>query len=322
MDQPVETSVADLPFAQFKAMGDAEERGETPPALPAADVPAPEPPEGEAPSPELAAAPVKIDKRTRDGKLLSIQQQIDAETERRYAAKAAADVEEARLTRLKAEAATVAGRPKADAAPNAPVTNQDYKRYMAMPNAPKPEHFTGDTAFEEWQFAVTTHVTRAALAESQQQTQVAAQRRTEAARIQTEGRKLDPAFDEKAATVPVDSRVYPYVSGLDNAHEVILYLHDHPDIAQRITTLTPIVQVGQIGEISGRLKSQAEAVSRGPARVPPISRANPPIKPLGSSPAVTDADDDVGSDTESFSAFKRREDAKDPKLNPRVAARH
>lgn len=101
----------------------------------------------------------------------------------------------------------------------------------------------------------------------------------------------------------------------------MVHLVNNPQVAQRLTTLNPIDQVGQIGEIVAELKLRADAASRGPARASSMSNAKPPIKPLGSAPAVSDDDDGTDDEHLPLSQFVRKGNANDPRINPRLVAR-
>ena len=102
--------------------------------------------------------------------------------------------------------------------------------------------------------------------------------------------------------------------------DVMVYLANHREIAQRLTTLNPIEQIGQIGEIVGALKARATAapIKSGPASPSPISQAKKLIKPVSGSPQASD-DDDGDEDDISVDEHIRRGNARDNKPMPRVA---
>ena len=66
--------------------------------------------------------------------------------------------------------------------------------------------------------------------------------------------------------------------------ELLQWLSAHPDESQRLSTLHPADTYREMGKLEGRL--EAASSSRGPARV--VSNARAPIKPLGTSPHVSD----------------------------------
>jgi hypothetical protein len=275
--------------------------------------PTPEPePEPDETKPAAVAEP-KIDKRTREGKKLSIQQQIDADTARRYEAKQAADAEEARLAKIRADIASATAPPKpAETTAAPPVTRSEYERYKAMPGAPDINKY-GEAGYEAYQFDVAAFVAEKRFEELSQRAEQNRVIRERSAgfqtRVQAEAAK-DPAFLQRLNETPIDTRVIPYLHNHKQGEDVMVYLVEHPDIAQQLTLLNPIEQIGQIGEIAGELKARASAASSGPARPPAISNAKPPIKPLGSSPTVSD---DVDPDSLSFEEHFKRENARDAK---------
>lgn len=101
---------------------------------------------------------------------------------------------------------------------------------------------------------------------------------------------------------PLDERMIPHIQTLEDGPELMLYLSDHQDFAQRLATLPPIQQVAELGKVSGRLAAAKE--SRGTAASPVPSKASAPITPLGGGSHVTP---DEGSDDESFDAFYARD---------------
>lgn len=333
-----ESAEAELPLSAFVKRGNARDAGKDVPDLAAADEPEPEPvpePEPAPPTesaevePKIATSTGKPDQRTRVGKKISIQQQIDADTARKYAAKAEADVEEARLTKLRADAAAFAAAPRQPAQavappPQAAAPQSAYARYGAMPDAPKIENYTGPNAFNEWQFDVSEFVADKRFAErtsQQQQGQQIQQERVKFdTRIAAESAK-DATFTQRLSQTPIDTRIIPYLHKHEQGDEIMVHLVNHPEIAQRLTTLNPIDQIGQIGGIAAELKLRADAAVRGPARSSSISNAKAPIKPLGSSPAVSDDDDGSNDENLPLSQFVRKGNAKDPLINPRAARR-
>lgn len=325
-----ESAEAELPLSAFVKRGNARDAGQDVPELAAtADDPEPEPvpepePEPDA-APKIAASTGEPDKRTREGKRRSIQAEIDAETKRKYAAKQEADAEETRLAALRAERAQLAtqARPAAPVAPAAPpaaATPSAYARYSAMPDAPKIENYK---TIEEYQFDVSEFVAdkrfEERMAATQQQRQIAGQQQKFTTRVQAEIAK-DATFADKLNATPVDTRIIPYLHSHAQGDEIMVYLVNNPQVAQRLTTLNPIEQVGEIGGIVAELKLRADAASRGPARASSMSNAKPPIKPLGSAPAVSD-DDDGNDEDLPLSQFVRKGNAKDPHINPRAARR-
>lgn len=108
-----------------------------------------------------------------------------------------------------------------------------------------------------------------------------------------------PDFDKKFnPATPVNREIMPYLKKLDYGPQVLLYLSEHQDLAQRLTTLHPVEQIGQIGEIVGTLKSRtAAAHSNGSAPdPPPVTKAKPLVKPLVGGPSSGTPDSPPGDD--------------------------
>jgi hypothetical protein len=283
--------------------------------------PAPEPEPDPEPTPEpdqpaASAAPAKIDKRTREGRKATIQQELDELTAKRHAAKAEADAEEARLAQIRAQRAAMETPPAPkSAAPPVPSVS-DWERYKAMPDAPQLFQADGKTpnfaSYEDYTLAVTVFAADKRYEERSAQDRA---RESQRAMMQTfhqkldSVRKVDPDFDKKMAETAIDSRVFPYVARLDNAPDVLLHLHAHPDLAQRLLTLNPTEQVGQIGVLSGRLLASV-AVPSGPTSKPSISQAKPLIKPVSATPLASD-DDDGDDDAVSIEEHIRRENSRE-----------
>ncbi len=113
--------------------------------------------------------------------------------------------------------------------------------------------------------------------------------------------KKTPGLKQKllAATVGVDRRIMPYIRSQELGPDVLLYLEEHHEEAQRLTTLHPVDQIGQIGQIIGKLSNtRTEAASpKGSAPPPPpVSQARPPIKPPAGIANSSTSDEPPGDD--------------------------
>jgi hypothetical protein len=289
--------------------------------------PVPEPePEPDAKPVAAAAEPPKVDRRTREGRKLSIQQEIDDLSSQRHTTKSEVEATKTELATLKAELATLSAQrtqaapPPAPAAPVAPTapSQAEWERYASMPDAPDITKFDD---LGKYQFAVNTFVTRQMLNEhaqvTAQQQRTATQSQSFQQRIQAEAAK-DATFTERLNSTNVDTRMIPYLHQHSQGPELMVYLVNHPEIAQRLITLNldprsdrmSVQQIEAIGEIVGVLKSSA-AASAGPASKPsPISRAKPIIKPVMSSPDVSDGGDENDDDI-SVDEHIRRENARE-----------
>ena len=201
----------------------------------------------------------------------------------------------------------VAAQPAAE-----PVARAAYARYMAMPDAPKIADYK---TIEEYQFDVAEFVADTRFAENMQrasQMNAAQQAHAQFTQRLTEAKTRIPDFDQRFnPNTPIDTRVFPYVQRLENAPDVMLYLSDHQDIAQRLTTLHPVDQIGQIGEIAGTLKTQSAAAPSPASARPAISQAKPPTKRVsGAPPAATDeppGDDASEAEYEAYWGPRRAE---------------
>ncbi len=213
---------------------------------------------------------------------------------------AALEEENAELKKPKpapvAAPAPVVQPPPAVAAPATPVTEAAYKRYQAMPDAPKIDTFQ---TIEEYQFAVSHFIAQKMFSENMQ-------RMSEGARISKEREKFttriaaetekDPTFSQRLNSVPIDTRIIPWLHAHPMGDEVMVHLVNNPQLAQHITTLPPIDQIGQIGELVATLKAQSAAALPPASARPAISQAKPPTKRVsGQPPAATDEppDDDA-----------------------------
>ena len=199
-------------------------------------------------------------------------------------------------------------QPPLAAAPAQPVSRQAYARYMALPDAPKIESYTGDNAFAEWQFDVAEFVADKRFADNMQRMQqhsFAAQTHATFTERLTAAKARIPDFDTRFnPNTPIDTRVFPFVQRLENGPDVMLYLSEHQDIAQRLTTLHPTLQVGEIGEIAGMLKAQNAAASSAASARPAISQAKPPTKRVVGAPtAATDEPPDEDASEDAHEAF-------------------
>lgn len=85
-------------------------------------------------------------------------------------------------------------------------------------------------------------------------------------------------------TTPFNMAVMPWLAQQDDGPQVLLYLSDHQDLAQRLVALPPISVIAELGKIQARL----EAASRGPVSEPRVSHASAPIRPLAGGESSTD----------------------------------
>lgn len=311
------------------------------PVKPAGDEPPVEEPEPNPdlePEPELVAKPEKIDGRTRQGKALSIQAQIDQQTARKHAAKAEADAEEARLAALRAERATVSSQPRREVPPSPTPSG------FAEPE-PTIEQFKDQAdpytswirALGRWEsrkeFSELTQRQQHEQARARQQQTIDGAKQTYRERMTAAGAatpeffqsmppqlaNLRPSFElQQGEERTVWNAIADEIVTSEHPAAVMTHLKNHPTELQRLATLNPHQLVRAIGKI----EVHVEAALSGPAHVPAISHAKPPIKPVGSSPDVS-ADDSDDAEELSEAAILRhhkRGNAADPRF-ARAASR-
>lgn len=235
-------------------------------------------------------------------------------TRREAAAKRERDEAIAESAKIKAELdALKAPKPAPVQAP--PQTVQPQQPPAQQPQAPIAASISDDPEpkiedfkeqadpYTSWIFARNSWGTRQEIKKASQQTSdqwaayheaVAWEGRVDAAEKKAPGLKAKLL----AADVGVDGRIMPYIRTQELGPDVLLYLQEHKDEAQRLTTLHPVEQIGQIGQIIGRLHTRTEAVaSRGSAPEPqPVSQARPPIKPPAGVAVSSTADEPPGDD--------------------------
>ena len=185
-------------------------------------------------------------------------------------------------------------------------TVPDYERIMKLPGAPDINTFQDLNSF---QFAVNTFVTQHLMREAREADQRTAQMQTLRARTDAEITKR-PEFRQKLQNLVIDTRVLPYLGSHPMGGDVIVYLADHPEENQVLSSLHPSLepqmnaaQAGKLGEIVGLLKAQAAAAPLASAR-PAISQASPVTKRVtGEPPAATDGPPDDDASEEQYEAF-------------------
>lgn len=315
---------ADLPIEQFVERGNIRDTGKEPPPLDQKPTDAdktdddkPEP-DTAAPDSKVIQAPA-IDKRTREGKKLSIQQEIDQLTATKHTTKREIEAATAELTRLRAEQADLA-KPKPPQPKSETVTEPEWKRYRAMADAPDIKDFEN---YEDYSAALSFFIAEKRFDErmAQRDEKQSVMRRVSTWRERLNAAKAkDPALMSRVVgTTPATDQMTDFMMDSEHGVDIMLYLSDHQDLAQRLSTLHPL----KVAEEMGKLEAQIEARQRAavPAQPPtrPISQARPPIKPVDGAPLVSDADADDGELP--IEEFVRRGNQNDPAINPR-AVRH
>lgn len=323
------TAADELSVDDFITRGNAIESGKEPP--PALETKVPESdPDGEKPPVEVKTddKPL-IDRRTREGRKQSIQAEIDDLTTKKHELKRESDADAAKLVTLRAEIATLEAA-KAKPAPAEPAksTATDRQRYLSLPDAPKLADYDGTDGktYEDYTADVATFI-----ADRRFDERMSAHTAQQTLRTQHDAwvdrldaaKGKDPALAAKLATLkdtPLADYTAHFLRTSKIGVDILAYLADHPDIAQRLPTLPPLTQAEELGKLEGQLSAaRAAAASPGPAPAPKISTAKPPIKPVDGSPPVSDDDADEGELP--VEEFIRRGNKNDPSITPR-AARH
>lgn len=270
---------------------------------PAAPVAEPEAVEEPVAEPE----PAKIDKRTREGRKASIQQEIDDLTATKHTTKR--ELEEARteLVRLKADLAAAAApkvetpKPTADPEPT-PDGFDTYEKYVKA-----------QARWEARQEAASIRAEWKKETDAAQAQQLETQRRQSWADRLFAFKTKTPDFDARfKGDTPMSTPMRDILMDSPVGPDLLLYLSEHQDDAQRLSTLHPIQVIREMGKLEARLET---AVSGPVPTTPPVSQAKPPIKPLGSSPPNADAD--AYSDDETVEAHFARENARERKAGRR-----
>jgi hypothetical protein len=307
VNAPVDPAAeAELSIEEFIDRGNARDRGEEVEAAP----PAPEPAAAAGPA---AGDPKKLDsKHARPGRKQSIQAEIDALTTTKHATRKEVEATQAELTRLRGELQTLKTPPAAPPAAPAPAASRPA---LAMsPNDPEPR--LEEFAQEADPYTAYARATARWEARQEHQRIQVGQRAQLTYRSRTKGltdklasyEETHPGFSAALHPEVVNVKfTTPRELGtplgdliVDSPHTAAIldYFSRDLDSFRRLATLHPLLQARAIGMIESRF----EAAASGPSvKPPPISKAKPPNKPVGSSPVVSDeSDDDANLPIEEF----------------------
>jgi hypothetical protein len=320
---------AELPMEEFFERGNKRDRGEDVPELPRAGSDA-----GTTDTPQVDAAgnaasakvdePPKPDKRTREGRKASIQQEIDDLTTQKHSTKREVEAAQAELTRLRAERAAL--EKPADKPVNRVQAAPVYDGSDQSDPEPKLEDFkdhpSGD-AYTAWLRATSAWEGRKSYRAEAYRSQADLTYRSRTMKLREKlavYEKSHPDFGKSLHPVVADIQFStPVMRGtplgdllIDSPYtaELLEHFSEHFDDFQRISTLHPILVGRELGKLEHRIESRTAAASSGPASKPiPVSAAKPPVKPVGSSPVVSD---DAEDESElSVEEFFRRGNARD-----------
>ncbi|MEK9722041.1 MAG: hypothetical protein VW405_00975, partial [Rhodospirillaceae bacterium] len=194
-----------------------------------------------------------------------------------------------------------ARRSQVQATPQPPAQGQPQNRQPADPDAPRPDQFERyeDFVMANAQFAADKRV-RQELARLQSEAQAQQLEQMRSSRAQQFSDRVkaaeanDPEFLTKVSPEVLNLRpamnlqpgetpdggtaVADYLVELDDPRPMMLHLSEHPEEFRRITALHPMFAMRELGRLDARLY----AAPTGPASVSPaVSRAKPPIRPVG-----------------------------------------
>lgn len=279
---------------------------------------------------EVVTEKPKIDKRTKEGRKASIQEEIDSLAATRHQTQRELEADQARLAQLRAELQDLEAR-RAPKPAAQPIANDDPKPTLdQFAQDPSGDPLTAwYDALSAWNARKTYRESEAKRIETENRTKqeasLAQQSKQFSERISAATKENPKALDairpdilsaKPLAFMAPNERgtflnaIAQVVLESENPIGLMRHLSETPTDFQRLSTLPPDQFYRAIGQIESKL-GVAVAVS-GPIVTPVVSSANPPIKPVGSSPVVSD--DTAGSDDESFERHFQRENARDPKL--------
>ena len=201
-----------------------------------------------------------------------------------------ADAAESKVQALSAERAPTPPETQTAPEPEPP----SWARFKEMPGVPRPDQFT---AYEDYSMALAEFVSdakhtenTAAQQHAYEQQQIAHEQQVQLDRWSKtldEAREQNPQFDETLnLDTPMSLPMQHLAMESPHGIAILQWLSEHPDDAQRLSTLHPAETYREMGKLEARLEAASSTVSSGPARV--VSSAKAPIKPLGTSPPVED----------------------------------
>jgi len=201
-----------------------------------------------------------------------------------------ADAAESKVQALSAERSPTPPETQAAPEPEPP----SWSRFKQMPGVPRPDQFT---AYEDYSMALAEFVSdtkqtehTAAQQQAYENQQIAQQQQVQLDRWSktlNEARQHDPKFDETLnLDTPMSLPMQHLAMESPHGIAILQWLSEHPDDAQRLSTLHPAETYREMGKLEARLEAASSTEKSGPARV--VSSAKAPIKPLGTSPPAED----------------------------------
>jgi hypothetical protein len=270
----------------------------------------------------LAAQRKKNDPAKRTG---SIQDEINAETARKHAAKRDADAEAARLADLRRQREDLERSPaKADEKPTAPAFYTRPRPTLDEIGAKYTDWEAYNEDLQDWKLderdAKRDHEMQA---KSQQQFQhdvlTKAQARIDAFKAE------HPDYDDvvSKAMIPAGSQsaraVIDHLNHSELGAALAYELAQHPAELARIAGLPFGFAIAALGRLEHTIELRTAAADSGPApTAPTYTPAKPPIKPVASSPVTSSDDGDPDDLSEAaINAHVKRENARDLKRRQR-----
>ena len=160
--------------------------------------------------------------------------------------------------------------------------------------APKPEDFktVGEYAAAVAKFEVAESQRKRDEADAEKRSEAEAQRARDALaeRITATAKEI-PDYHEVVGAVDtiVPGHMALYIAESELGPLIGYHLAKHPEELERLSKLSPIRAVAELGKLETKLETKAAPAEKPRAEVPPISRAPSPIAPLdtGGTAAVT-----------------------------------
>lgn len=275
------------------ASGDNAMKKETPvEAAPAAEQAQPEP---DAQAASDAAKALNNRKRSLEGRKQTIQDEINALVRQRGDTQRERDRIAAELESLRAERAKIAQmqqqptQPMREAVQPVPQASDDQE--------PSEDQFQDYASFVKaqarWQAREAVRAFQAEMRaneEKQREAQWHFQRDQSFAEKLNAARQSNPEFDQlvNRDDIELSPPMIDVIKDSDVAPQLMLHLAHFPDDAQRIQSLHPMLAYGEMKKLEARLEVAMQGYT-GPTSTPPVSKARPPIRPVGSAPSgVTD----------------------------------
>jgi hypothetical protein len=234
----------------------------------------------------------------------SLQARINELTREKHATRREADAAraEAAAMRQRLEALERGGQAQ-------PPSGQQAPRGDAEPS---PEQFDTYDAYVKAQ--AKWEVRQELQAEQLRQRAFAEERAAES--VMTEAQKrIDafrtdhPDYDDVVNAVflpatPAAEVIVAHLRHADVGPALAYELGQRPEELARIASLPPAFAIAALGKLEGQIESRAAAAQSGPALTPNVTKAKPPIKPVGGSPVTSD-DGEVSDDLSPDEHIKR-----------------